>query len=177
MNIFASFFLSILLFHSHGVGDRPAYFVAMEYKGLSNCIYKVYITDSLILGAKVNGYISAEPTMGIGKAIPKNVMQYPEAWVDKTMDAKYENSFSDQEKFLGIDKENFIIRTSDIKKIYHNSKPKWGMGYYAYTGRVVIEAKKTPENRKAERELILVGYQFPPDILKLLNASAYQEKP
>ena len=173
MKILLSLLLSLLLPVTHHPGDRPAYFVAMAYKGMSNCIYKVYITDSLILGAKVNGYIAAEPTMGMGKAIPKSRMHDPEAYVDQTMDAKYENSFADKDKFLAIDKDNFIIRTSDIKKIYHNPKPKWGMGYYPHMGRVIIETTKTPENRKAERELILVGDQWPPDILKLLNASAY----
>jgi hypothetical protein len=174
MKILLAFLLSLMYPETtHYRGDRPAYFVAMEYKGLSNCIYKVYIIDSLILGAKVNGYISEEPTMGIGKAIPKKRMHNPEAYVDQAMDAKYENSFADKVKFLAIDKDNFIIRTTDIKKIYLNVKPKWGMGYYPYTGRVIIETTKTPENRKAERELILIGDQWPPDILKLLNASAY----
>lgn len=174
MKILVPILLSILFpVTTHNPGDRPAYFVAMEYKGMSNCIYKVYITDSLILGAKVNGYITVEPTMGMGKAIPKSRMHNPEAYVDQAMDAKYENSFEDRDKFLAIDKDNFIIRTSEIKKIYHNPKPKWGMGYYPHMGRVVIEAAKTPENRRAERELILIGDQWPPDILKLLNASAY----
>jgi hypothetical protein len=50
------------------------------------------------------------------------------------------------------------------------------MGYYPHMGRVMIETIKTPENRKAERELILVGDQWPPDILKLLNASTYPLK-
>ena len=176
MRVLVPFLLSLLFPVKHFPGDRPAYFIAMEYKGLSNCIYKVYITDSLIMGAKVNGYISEEPTMGIGKAIPKSRMHNPEAYVDQKMDAKYENSFADKDRFLAIDKDNFIIRTTDIKKIYHNAKPKWGMGYYPYTGRVMIETIKTPENRKAERELILVGDQWPPDILKLLNASAYPIK-
>lgn len=175
MKILLPFLLSILVSETHHLGDRPAYFVAMEYKGMSNCIYKIYITDSLILGAKVNGYIAAEPTMGMGKAVPKSRMHDPQAYVDQTMDAKYENSFSDKDKFLAIDKDNFIIRTGDIKKIYHNPKPKWGMGYYPHMGRVIIETIKTPENRRAERELILVGDQWPPDILKLLNASAYPQ--
>ncbi len=104
--------------------DEPNYFIAMEYKGLSNCIYKVFITDSLILGAKVNGYITVQPNFGAGKVIPKNVMHSPEAYVDKAVDAKYKNLLFDEGRFLAADKENFIIRKTDIKKIYHNPKPK-----------------------------------------------------
>jgi hypothetical protein len=50
---------------------EPNYFISMEYKRMSNCIYKIYVNDSLILGAKVNGYITTEGSFGIGKSISK----------------------------------------------------------------------------------------------------------
>ncbi len=62
---------------------KPAYFIAMEYKGLSNCIYKVYVADSLIFGAKVNGYITVQPSYGMGKFVPKEKMHDPDAYVDE----------------------------------------------------------------------------------------------
>lgn len=110
--------------------NGSGYFIAMEYKGLPNCIYKVYVNDSLVLGAKVNGYITVEGSFGIGKSIPKSVMHNPEAYVDKTMDDKYVTILSDKEAFLHVDKDNFIIRRTDIKKIYNNPNKKGGMGYY-----------------------------------------------
>src|SRR5579872_4195409 len=147
---------------------KPAYFIAMEYKGMSNCIYKVYVTDSLIYGAKVNGYITVQPNYGIGRSVPKERMHDPEAYVDKTMD-KYDNLLSDHSAFLTLDKDNFIIQKADIKRVYHNPKKKWGMGYYPHAGRIEIETVKTPENRKSDRELILVGDQNPDLILGLFR--------
>src|SRR5260221_4522256 len=117
--------------------DEPNYFIAMEYKGLSNCIYKVFITDSLILGAKVNGYITVQPNFGAGKVIPKNVMHSPEAYVDKAVDAKYKNLLFDEGRFLAADKENFIIRKTAIKKIYHNPKPKCQIKTLKYRHKLI----------------------------------------
>ena len=147
---------------------KPAYFIAMEFKGMSNCIYKVYVNDGLIYGAKVNGYISEQPNFGIGTSIPKQKLLDPEAYVDKTMD-KYDDLLSDHSAFLLVDKDNFIIQKADIKQVYNNPKKKWGMGYYPYSGRIEIETIKTPENRKGDRELILVGNQNPGMVLGLFR--------
>ena len=154
------------LFRAPEAAERPAYFIAMEYKGLSNCIYKVYVTDSLVMGAKVNGYIST-----LGNTIPRNKLYDPEQYVDKKMDAKYEGKFSDEGAFLAVEKDNFIIRRSEIGKVYHEWKKKWGMGFFPYSGLLMIEAKKTEENRRSERELILMGEQNPRRILSLFNAN------
>jgi hypothetical protein len=43
------------------------------------------------------------------------------------------------------------------------------MGYYPHAGRIEIETIKTPENRKGDRELILVGDQSPDLILGLFK--------
>ena len=148
----------------NAVLENPPHFVAMEYKGMSNCIYKVYVSDSLIFGAKVNGYITVQPNYGIGRSVPKEKMHDPESYVDKTMD-KYDTLLSDHSAFLSGDKDNFIIQKSDIKRVYHNPKKKSGMGYYPHAGRIEIETIKTPENRKGDRELILVGDQSPELVL------------
>ena len=148
--------------------ENPPHFIAMEYKGMSNCIYKVYVSDSLIFGAKVNGYITVQPNYGIGRSIPKERMHDPESYVDQTMD-KYDALLSDHSAFLKGDKDNFIIQKSDIKRVYHNPKQKGGMGYYPHAGRIEIETIKTPENRRGDRELILVGDQDPDLILSLFR--------
>jgi hypothetical protein len=138
--------------------DLPPHFIAMEYKGMSNCIYKVYVTDSLIFAAKVNGYITVQPNFGMGTSIPKDKMYDPEAYVDRKMD-RYDDLLTDHTAFLKADKENFIIQRTDIKRVYHDPSKKWGMGYYPHMGKVEIEAPKTPMNRKGDREFILVGDQ------------------
>ena len=148
--------------------ETPPHFIAMEYKGMSNCIYKVYVTDSLIFGAKVNGYITVQPNYGIGRSVPKERMHDPESYVDKTMD-KYDALLSNRSAFLSEDKDNFIIQKSDIKRLYHDPRKKWGMGYYPHAGRIEIETNKTPENRKGDRDLILVGDQNPDLILGLFR--------
>ena len=71
------------------------YFIAMEYKGLSNCIMKIYVTDSLIMGAKVNGYI----TCYIGNTVPMKYVREPEAYVKKKLDS-YDELLTDESAFL-----------------------------------------------------------------------------
>jgi len=154
--------------HSNG------YFIAMEYKGMSNCIYKVIILDSLILGAKVNGEITVQGSFGIGHTVPQDQMHRPGAYVDSVLNEKYKNQLSgetfDEQGFLEADKDNFIIRKTDIKKVSNNPKKKFGMGYYPYGGRIILETIKTLQNRKSERELILVGDQDPEEVLKLIRS-------
>lgn len=166
---FATLLLCCLLAQSEKANpELPPHFIAMEYKGLSNCIYKVYVTDSLIFGAKVNGYITVQPNYGMGRSIPRDRMHDPEAYVDRTMDI-YDHLLSDQSAFLAEDKDNFIIQRATIKRVYHNPSKKWGMGYYPHHGRIEIEAPKTWENRKGDRELILVGDQDPDRVLSLFK--------
>ena len=153
---------------SRSLPEPPPHFIAMEYKGMSNCIYKVYVTDSLIYGAKVNGYITVEPNFGMGRSIPKDRMHDPEAYVDRTMD-KYDDALPYHAAFLRNDMDNFIIRRSDIRKISHNPKKKWGMGYYPHAGRIEIETIRTPENRRGDRALILIGDQDPEKVLGMLK--------
>jgi hypothetical protein len=103
----------------YAVLEKPPHFIAMEYKGMSNCIYKVYVSDSLIFRAKVNGYITVQPNYGMGKSVPKEKMQDPESFVDKTMD-KYDTLLSDHSTLLNEDKDNFIIQKSDIRRVDNN---------------------------------------------------------
>jgi hypothetical protein len=153
------------------VQNKTPYFIAMEYKGMSNCIYKVFITDSLIMCAKVNGYITVEPSFGMGTVVPREVMHIPEAYVNRNMEGKYAGLLSDNQQFMKADKANFIIRKSGIARIYHNPEKKWGMGYYPHHGRIIIQTKTKVKgyNNSLERELILIGDQDPDVILKMLR--------
>ena len=145
--------------------DSPTpYFIAMEFKGLSNCIMKIYITDSLIMGAKVNGYISCY----IGNTVPMKHVREPDAYVKKKLDS-YDELLTDESAFLKRDKYNFIIRRSDITKVWHDPTHKWGMGYYPDTGKIYLESSKSSGNQNAVRELILVGDQDAHGLLEMLS--------
>ena len=158
------------MFHSaHPSGTSPTpYFIAMEYKGISNCILKIYVTDSLIMGAKVNGYIVSQPYIGIGTTVPVKQMHNPEAYVKKNLDV-YDSLLTDQSVFLKKDKYNFIVRRSAIKRIWHDPSHKWGMGYYPDTGKIYLESEVTPKNKKEVREFILVGDQDAKKLIELLS--------
>ena len=119
--------------------------------------------------AKVNGYISVENGLGIGRTVLKSEMHDPEAYVDKNLNAKYTEPLPDIPKFLDSDRQNFIIRKKDIKKVYNNPAPKWGMGYYPYGGRIIIETTKKMYNSSRTTELILIGDQNPEEILAKIN--------
>jgi len=153
------------------VGDtilnRPNYFIAMQYKGFSNCIYKVFITDSLIMCAKVNGYIAVEPTLGLAKSVSKSRMHDPEAYVDKKLEAKYNDLLlSDVKGFLRVSNLNFIIRRKDVESVFNSTQKKWGMGYYPYGGRIFIRAHHLDLSFS---EFILVGDQDPVNVLSKLT--------
>lgn len=162
-----SIFKMIPSVHLMQVSSTP-YFIAMEYKGLSNCIMKIYVTDSLIMGAKVNGYIACAPNLGIGTTVPMKQMHQPEAYVKKKLDT-YDSLLTDESAFLKRDKYNFIVRRSAVAKIWHDRSHKWGMGYYPDTGKIYLESTVTPENKEKVRELILVGSQNANAILEILN--------
>jgi len=145
---------------------KPKYFIAMQYLGLSNCILKVFVTDSTIMCAKVNGYISISPSFGLGTAIPKNIMHDPEAYVNKKMDAKYTPELlSNPQAFLKANRLNFIISKKSVRSIYHNPEKKWGMAYYPHNGRIIINST----TYVLPIELILVGDQNAGDILNFLK--------
>ncbi|WP_374950638.1 hypothetical protein [Mucilaginibacter sp.] len=150
---------------------KPPYFIAMQYKGMSNCIYKVFVTDSTVMAAKVNGYIGVSSPFKIGTTVPANVMHDPEAYINRSLSSKYDSLLNDNQKFVKADKQNFIIRKEDIKRVYHNPEKKWGMGYYPHNGRIEIQTTKKVKglNSETEREFILIGDQDPKTILKLFD--------
>jgi hypothetical protein len=151
-------------------------FVAMEYRGMSNLIYRVYVTKTAVIGVKVNGYITVRNALGAGYTVPDVYLNNPEAYVDPDMELKYRNENIESNYILDVDEENFIILKRDIKKCYLNKKKKFGMGYYPYSGRIIIESPKTKRNPRKKRDLILVGDQSAQTILSLINTQFTLEK-
>ena len=134
-------------------------FIAMEYRGLKNHIYRVVVTDIHIVGLEVNGYITISNKFNIGTSIDKDSLANPEAYVDKMMDMKYDNIDIDSADILKMNPKNFRILRNQIKSVNLSKKKKFGMGYYPYSGRVIIKSEKTVENRRKKRDLILVSKQ------------------
>lgn len=165
--------LLLLLFflnqHPADTTDKSRRFIAMEYKGMSNCIYEVTINDSLIMGAKVNGYITIQPNFGIGTSIPRKVMHNPEAYISKKKAAKYVDKNMSNDAFISADGQNFIIRRKDVKNVFINTTAKWGMGYYPQSGRIMIESPETPYNDTVTRDLILIGDQNAEQVLEMFK--------
>lgn len=165
--------LLLLLFflnqHPADTAAKSGRFIAMEYKGMSNCIYEITINDSLIMGAKVNGYITVQPNFGIGTSVPRDVMHNPEAYVNKKKAAKYMDKNMGNDQFISTDGQNFIIRRKDVKSVFINTTPKWGMGYYPQSGRIMIESPETAYNKTTTRDLILVGDQNAEEVLKMFK--------
>lgn len=149
-------------------------FVAMEYRGMSNLIYQVYVTKQFISGIKVNGYISVKNPMGIGYSVPENELNDPEAYINPSMKSKYSGVNPISDTILNMDRENFIINRKEVEKVYNNPKKKWGMGYYPYSGRIIIIYHKTTKSKQSVRDLILVGHQNAGEILNFLHV-AYEE--
>ena len=129
---------------------------------------KIYVTDSLIMGAKVNGYIVCAPYLGIGTTVPMKQMHQPEAYVKQKLDT-YDSLLTDESAFLKRDKYNFIVRRSAVTRIWHDPSHKWGMGYYPDSGKIYLESPATTENKEKVRELILVGSQDANAILEMLS--------
>ncbi len=173
MKILLLFILLNTIHFPNNQQNPTDYFIAMQYKGLSNCIYKIYVTDSLIMGAKVNGYIAAPPNFGIGTVIPADLRLNPESYVNRKMEAKYSALITNNQQFLAADKQNFIIRKKDVKTIFHDPTKKWGMGPYPHNGKIIIQTTQKVRGyfNDTECELILVGDQDPQIILKKLGVN------
>ena len=152
--------------------DKNNHFVAMEYYNLFlNRTFLVLITKKYLIGIKANGMISVE---GGGNILTEKItsfwavrgnLQNPYSYLKESFFQKIENTDLLSADFLSENKSNFIIERSNILTVYHDSKKKWGMGYYPHDGKIYV---KTIDNR--EREFILLGSQSGERIVSLLTA-------
>jgi hypothetical protein len=162
-------FSMIMLSLSISAQEELDSFIAMEYRGMSNLIYKVYIMKDRLVGVKVNGYISVQNSMSIGYVVPKHLLNDPNAYASEEFEYKYRSVNLGDDTVLSMDDENFILLKSQIKSIEHSKKKKFGIGYYPYSGRIIIETEITPATKRKERDLILVGNQDWEKILRQLK--------
>ena len=137
------------------------HFVAMEYYFLIlNRTFLVVKTKGYLVGIQGNGLISVEggnnfiareiaSTMAV-----KGNLTNPYSYLKNSYLEKIENVDLLDGSILGVNKNNFLLKISDVKSVQHNPSKKWGMGPYPHDGRVTIETLK---NEK--KEFIILGNQ------------------
>ena len=137
------------------------HFVAMEYYFLIlNRTFLVVKTKGYLVGIQGNGLISAEAGNNfIAREIAstmavKGNLTNPYSYLKNSYLEKIENVDLLDGSILGVNKNNFLLKISDVKSVQHNPSKKWGMGPYPHDGRVTIE---TINNEK--KEFIILGNQ------------------
>ena len=147
------------------------HFVAMEYYWLIlNRTFLILLTDTKLIGIKVNGPIGVQSSDPIVNPLPLAIdgdLQNPNSYINM----KYVERIKDvnllSDSFLKIDKSNFIINRLDIIRTEHDKSKKWGMGYYPHDGKVYITT-----HVNSRREFIILGSQSVEEIAKrLVNKS------
>jgi hypothetical protein len=163
-------------------------FVAMEYYWLIlNRTFLILLTDDFLIGIQGNGNIATEggkdiyasfKVKGFDVSVPISI-NHAAPYINKLvvrgdlsnpysyLKVKYIEEVEDidltGDSFLKI-KANFRINRREIKNVYHDSRKKWGMGYYPHDGKVYIE---TLDNKK--KELIILGNQSGQKIVNWIN--------
>ena len=129
------------------------HFVAMEYcYGMLNRTYLVFVTPTMICGARVRGVMSAP--MGI------TARHYnPYFYARPSAVAKYAHKNIQSADFLKLSRANFQIARRDLERCEFTQQPKWGMGTLPYSGRLILHLRDG-----SARELILLGRQDGPNL-------------
>jgi hypothetical protein len=134
-------------------------FVAMQYYfGILNRTYLVFVTESLLCGAKVKGAISAPRA-------PDTRWKDPLFYVSPDMASKYADMDVASEEFLTGCRANFRIAKSEIRDVEFSQTPKWGMATVPHSGRIFLRMKSGKSI-----ELILLGNQDGTRIRERLQA-------
>ena len=137
-------------------------FIAMQYyAGIMNRSYVVQVSDSLILGGRVRGAISA----GVSRRHSQTELEDPYFYTKQDLLSIYHQDNLVHSELLTKDNANFLIRRGDIQAVKYTEKKKWGMGDVVHTGRLFIELKS---GKKIE--LILLGKPNIEEIINKLNA-------
>jgi hypothetical protein len=130
------------------ITDGSWTFVSMQYYfGILNRTYLIFVTDSLICGAKVKGAISAPRA-------PDARWKDPLFYVSPDLARKYASMDVGSDDFLKCCRANFRIAKSEIRDVEFSQKPKWGMATVPYSGRIFLRMKSGKSV-----ELILLGDQ------------------
>jgi len=148
------------------ITDGSWTFVAMQYYfGILNRTYLVFVTDSLVCGAKVKGLISAPRA-------PDARWKDPLFYVSPDLAGRYARMDVGSDEFLTCCRANFRITKSEVRDVEFSQKPKWGMATVPYSGRIFLRMKTGKSI-----ELILLGNQAGPQIRERLLLRADSSPP
>jgi hypothetical protein len=118
----------------------------MQYYWLIvNRTFEVFVTSTMICGARVRGVIASPEGTEPQHSDPRQ-------YVSPRLRRRYDSVDVEAPKFLGIDRANFQLQRASISAIEYFPK-KWGMGAVPYSGRLVLSSVDF------KCELILMGSQ------------------
>ena len=122
-------------------------FIAMQYYWLIvNRTFEVFVTRTMICGARVRGVIaSPEGT--------EPQQHDPHQYVSARLRRRYDSVNPESPEFLALDRANFQLPRSTICSIEFFPR-KWGMGAVPYSGRLILS-----DVSQSKCELILLGTQ------------------
>jgi hypothetical protein len=141
------------------------YFIAMEYYfGILNRTFLILLTDSFLLGLKVNGVVGT----GLPGDLNDRFSYTNDSYVDAFLDEDIYGA-----SILSVNKANFKINKTDIIEVNYDPRKKWGMGPYPHDGKIYIKT-----NDEKTREFIILGDQSGDEIKNLIlgTKSNFNEK-
>ena len=128
-------------------------FVVLEYYALIlNRTYKVFVTNELLCGAIVRGWLASP-------IFPSEAWYDPDFYARAEILRRYENVEVSSEAFTRVNYWNFQLPRSALADVEFTTRPKWGMGNVPYSGRLFLHYREG-----GSRELILLGQQDGPTI-------------
>jgi hypothetical protein len=146
-------------------GPENFYGLQPRWLGLDR-FYKVFVTPQLLSGARVAGQaydaqvVEAMARAGYG---PRAAIQ--ERAQRETM---YSSVDPTAECFLGLDKHNFQLRTSEVVDIEFSGRKSWWTGGLPNQGILTIH-----QSNRSTLRLILVGDQDVTRIRRLLKGAGF----
>lgn len=127
-------------------GAHTSWFAAYESGWfLNGWTYKIFLTDSMLSGARVRGTI-VEPES-------RDEAEHNQAyWVRTMAETLYERLDVTSAEFLLLHTRNFQLRWRDIDEIEYAPDKRWGQPDVIHSGRLILHLRT-----KRKREFLLLG--------------------
>ena len=136
------------------------HFIAMEYCWLIlNRTYMLLLDERYLVGAKVNGLVSA----GNDPLAIRGGLENPYSYVSERYIQELSAVDLLSNALLQVNPLNFKIKYTEIESVEYTPKKKWGMAHYPHDGRVFIASSGK------RREFIIMGNQSGSEICSAIN--------
>ena len=123
-------------------------FVALEYYALVlNRTYKIFVTDDLLCGAIVRGWLASP-------VVRSDAWPDPDFYPRDRLLRRYTGLRVNEAAFATVNYWNFQLPRVALADVEYTRAPKWGMGNVPYSGRLILYLR-----RGGSRELVLLGHQ------------------